>query len=494
MATKVDIAIIGAGVVGCSIARWLTQTNANVLVIEARNDVACGASRANSAIVHAGFDAHPGTLMSRLNVKGNAMYDEMCTQLSVPLIRNGSLVLAFEQEDLAHLEKLRKQGTEAGVPGLEILSKEEVLKREPLLNPELIAALWAPTGAITCPYKLTSALAENAIANGAQFMLGHAVNSLSQQQDGWEIGLEDGSSVTAAVVINAAGVYADEISRMAGAEDYTLVPRRGEYMLLDRSEGTMVSSTIFQSPTRMGKGVLVTPTVDGNLLVGPTALDQEDKRDVSISAEGLGEVAQKSRLSLPGIRLNRMITGFTGIRAIPDPYDFRIETSDVVPGFVQVAGICSPGLSSAPAIAEMVLGLVRDLLPLSDNEEYNPTRFEAKPFMEMNWEERRQAVAEDPAYGQIICRCETVTEAEIVRAIHSAIPATSLDAVKRRTRAGMGRCQGGFCSPKVMEIIARETGLSFNQINKGEPGSWLVCGYLKDREEAELAQAERGTK
>lgn len=479
MKSSYDVAIVGGGVIGCSIARWMTKTSASVLLVEARSDVATGASRANSAIVHAGFDTHEGTVMAALNAKGNAMYTDMCKQLSVPLVRNGSLVLGFTQEDIPKLEQLRAQGEANGVPGLQVLTKEETLAREPNLNPDLTGALFAPTGGITCPYKLTAALAENAIHNGADFSMGKAVTGLERAGDAWRITLEDGSRISARVVINAAGLMADEISHLAGAEAFELIARRGEYMLLDRSEGTMVTSTIFQLPNKMGKGILVTPTVDGNLLAGPTAHDQADKRDVSTTAQGLAEVIQKARLSLPGIRPNRMITGFTGLRAVPDPYDFRIEASKKADGFVQAAGICSPGLSCAPAIAEMVVDIVKGLIPLQENPDFDPIRFEPKPFAEMSWEERGQAIAEDPAYGQVICRCETVTEAEIVRAIHAPIPAVSLDAIKRRTRAGMGRCQGGFCAPRVMEIIARETGMSLLEINKGEPGSYLVCEMLK---------------
>lgn len=489
MKSSYDVAIIGGGVIGCAIARWMTKTSASVLVIEAKNDVATGASRANSGIVHAGFDTHEGTLMAELNVKGNAMYTQMAKELSAPLRRNGSLVLAFTSEDLKHLEKLHAQGTSNGVPDLQLLTKEETLEREPNLNPELIGALFAPTGGITCPYKLTAALAENAVANGAEFSLGKPVTGLSHANDQWTITLEDGTVVSAKLIVNAAGLVADEVSKLAGADEFKITARRGEYMLLDRSEGTMLTSTIFQPPSKMGKGILVTPTVDGNLLAGPTAQDQDDKGDVATTADGLAEVTQKARVSLPGIRTNRMITSFTGLRAVPDPYDFRIEASKVAPNFVQAAGICSPGLTSAPAIGEMVMEIVKGMLSLGDNGDFNPIRFEPKPFAEMTWEERTQAIADDPKYGQVICRCETVTEAEIVRAIHSSIPAVSLDAIKRRTRAGMGRCQGGFCAPRVMEIISRETGKSLLEINKGEPGSYMVCELLKGGQCSECKHA-----
>lgn len=479
MKTSYDVAIIGGGVIGSAIARWMTQTSASVVVIEARSDVATGSSRANSGIVHSGFDTVQGSNMAKFNVRGNAMYSEMCEQLHTPLKRNGSLVLAFTQDDMTHIQKLYTQGVANGVPGLKILTKEETLKQEPNLNPDLVGALYAPTGGITCPYQLTTALAENAIQNGAKYCLGQLVTKLEREQQAWNITLQDGTTITARVVVNAAGLKADEVSRMAGAEEYTIIPRRGEYILMDRSEGTMLTSTIFQPPSKMGKGILVTPTVDGNLMAGPTATDQDDKEDVSTTAQGLEEVIKKARISLPGIRTHRMITSFTGLRAVPQPYDFRVHTSELVDGFVQVAGICSPGLTAAPAIAEYVVELVQAIMPLGKNEAYNPVRVHPIPFAEMTWEERKQAIEQDPAYGQVICRCETVTEAEIVRAIHAPIPATSLDAIKRRTRAGMGRCQGGFCSPRVMEIIARETGMSMMDINKGEPGSYLVCDVLK---------------
>lgn len=478
-----DVVVVGGGVTGCAIARALSAYRLKIALLEAADDVAMGSSKANSAIVHSGYDAEPGTLMAELNVKGNAMMEQLCKQLNVPFKRTGSMTVAFDDEQQAHLERLLEQGRKNGVPGLEIHTGEWARQREPNLSPQVQAVLWAPSAGINCPYQLTVALAENAVANGVELKRNWRLTAVQEQQEALALTNQAGETITARYVVNAAGLYADEVSRMAGGEAFTIVPRRGEYMLLDRKEGKRVSTVIFQVPTKMGKGVLVSPTVDGNVFAGPTSQDITDKTDTSTTAEGMAALRRTAALSVPSLGFGQVITSFTGLRAQwQEKHDFLIGISQCQQRLIQAAGICSPGLTSAPAVAQLVVSLLGEAgLPLAPNETFSPLRPRKKPFREMNDGERAQAVKENPLYGRIICRCETVTEAEIVAAIHSPVPATSVDAVKRRTRAGMGRCQGGFCSPRVMEILARELGCDMGEITKFGGGSWLTCGRIKEQ-------------
>ncbi len=476
----VDVAVIGAGVTGAAIARALSRYHLRICVVDAAADVAMGASRANSAIVHAGYDAVPGSLMAKLNVEGNALFDEWCGDLHVPLGRCGSFVLAFEQKDVPHLEKLLAYGEQNGVPGLAIISGEEVRRLEPAVNPGVIAALYAPTGGITCPYELTQALCENAAANGAAFRLNSRVKAIEQTEAGFSLQFEKGEPLHAAYVVNAAGVYADDIARMIGDHSFRITPRRGEYMLLDRAAGMLVTTVIFQPPSDMGKGVLVSPTVDGNVFAGPTAANQQDKEDSSTTAEGLAELRRMSLLSVPQLPLSKVITSFSGVRAVADTGDFVLRPSAQNGRFLHAAGICSPGLSSAPAIGLYMAALLRKAgLPMTENPGYNPQRPRAKAFRHMSQEEREQAIAENPLYKRIICRCETVTEAEVVDAIRRAPGATTMDGVKRRVRAGMGRCQGGFCAPRVLEILARELRVPVEDVTKFGGRSYMLHGGTK---------------
>jgi glycerol-3-phosphate dehydrogenase len=471
-----DVAVIGAGVVGAAVARELAKYELKVIVLEKSEDVAAGASKANSAIVHAGYDCEPGTLMAELNVRGSAMMEELCRELSVKYKRTGSLVIAFNDEDEAELGRLKAKGEANGVPGLEMLAGEEVRRREPSLSAGVTAALWAPTGAITCPYELTLALMENAVVNGAELRRGFRV--LDIKHDKGIFALSDSSQfrVQARFVVNAAGVYADDVNAMAGGRPFRIRPRRGEYILLDRTAGGIVDTVVFQTPCRFGKGVLVAPTVDGNVYAGPTAVDVEDKEDTSTTPEGLWYLKKLARRSIPALPFGKAITAFAGLRAVAAGRgDFVIGREPFVPGFVNAAGICSPGLSSAPAIARMVADeLGQAGLDMKLKGGFDPIRPHVKPFREMDDTERRHSVQKDPRYAHIVCRCETVTEAEIVRALHSPVPATTLDGLKRRTRAQMGRCQGGFCGPRLMEIVSRETGMPMEKITKSGGGSWLV--------------------
>lgn len=471
-----DVLIIGAGVTGCAIARELSHTGLKIALSDACDDVAMGASRANSAIVHAGYDCVPGTLMAKLNVHGNEMFDDMCESLNVPLLRVGSFVIAFGEEDEKELNNLLERGRANGVPGLEIISGERAREMEPKLSDDVTAALWAPTAGITCPYELTIAMSENARANGADILLRKRAAAIDYANDEFTVKFEDGTSVSAKYVVNAAGVYADEVARLIGDDSFTISPRKGEYMLLDK-QALCVGTVIFQTPSKLGKGVLVSPTVDGNIFAGPTAQDKVEKNDTQTTPEGLAELKKFSLKSVPTLNLRQVITSFAGVRAQPSTGDFIIRPSDKNARFIHAAGICSPGLSSAPAIAEYVRGLIKEAgADTTERADAVYVREHAKPFRQMDADERAEAYKRNPLYGRIICRCETVTEAEIVDAIHRG--ATTVDGVKRRTRAGMGRCQGGFCAPRVMEILSRELGVPTESLTKFGGKSYMVAGKL----------------
>ena len=471
-----DVLIIGAGVTGCAIARELSHTGLKIALSDACDDVAMGASRANSAIVHAGYDCVPGTLMAKLNVRGNEMFDDVCESLNVPLLRVGSFVIAFGEEDEKELNNLLERGRANGVPGLEIISGERAREMEPKLSDDVTAALWAPTAGITCPYELTIAMSENARANGADILLRKRAVAIDYANDEFTVKFEDGTSVGAKYVVNAAGVYADEVARLIGDDSFTISPRKGEYMLLDK-QALCVGTVIFQTPSKLGKGVLVSPTVDGNIFAGPTAQDKVEKNDTQTTPEGLAELKKFSLKSVPTLNLRQVITSFAGVRAQPSTGDFIIRPSDKNARFIHAAGICSPGLSSAPAIAEYVRGLIKEAgADTAERADAIYVREHAKPFRQMDAEERAEAYKRNPLYGRIICRCETVTEAEIVDAIHRG--ATTVDGVKRRTRAGRGRCQGGFCAPRVMEILSRELGVPTESLTKFGGKSYMVAGKL----------------
>ncbi len=473
-----DIAIIGAGVVGGMIARELSRLDARICILEKENDVAKGATRANSAIVHAGFDAKEGSLKARFNVRGSKLMEGVCSELGVKYKRNGSLVIGFTDEDKKTLEELLARGNANGVEGLTLLEGDALKAAEPNLSDNVTCALSAPTGAIVCPYELCIASIGNAMDNGAELLCNFAVSSIEKSENGYTVTAADGRRVTATYLINAAGIYADAIARMVGDESFSIHPRRGEYILLDRTCGSMAQHTLFRTPSKMGKGILVTPTVDGNLLLGPTSVDMEDKEDHATHAEGLSLVMRQAgeNLSCP-VPFGQSITSFCGLRAVGSTGDFIINEKN---GFVNVAGIESPGLSSAPAIAEYVSELLRGAgMSFSEKPDFNPIREAKHTFRDASIEEKNAIIAKDPAYGRIICRCETVTEGEILDAIRSNPKAVDVDGVKRRTRAGMGRCQGGFCGTYVMELIARENGTDVADVTKAGGKSVMVVGKTK---------------
>ena len=463
---KYDVAVIGAGVVGSLVTRELSKYNIKVALLERCNDCAMGATKANSAIVHAGFDAMPGTLKAKLNVRGVELMKKVCGELNVPLKNNGALVVAFSEDEIPHLEELKKRGEKNGVPDLRVVGKEELAELEPNIGETAVGALVAPTSSIVCPYELTIAAVENAVTNGAQFLRNCEVTGIDYSDGEFKLSTSLGE-ITAEYVINAAGVHSGEIASLIGDESIEIVVRHGDYYLLDKSQGTLVSRTIFQCPTKMGKGVLVSPTVDGNLIVGPSAEDIENGDDVATTTVGLNKIYNSAIKSVPAVSLRNAITSFSGNRAHPTTDDFIIGSSKVNKKFINAAGIESPGLSSAPAIAEMVEGIINELSGGFEKKgDFNPIRPEPVRFRNMTTEERAKLIEKNKAYGRIICRCETITEGEILDAIHAPAGARDVDGVKRRTRAGMGRCQGGFCGSKVVEILARELGTEMNEITK----------------------------
>lgn len=476
-----DVVIIGAGVTGCCIARELSKTQRSVLVLEASNDICEGTSKANSGIAHAGFDAVPGTLKAKLNVRGSRLLTELAPKLEFPYRQNGSLVLCFDEKNTDKLQELLERGKANGVEGLQILTREEVLAMEPALTQNVVAALYAPTGGIVCPFGLTIAMAENAAQNGVLFQRNKKVTNVSQTEEGYEITCQDGEKISTHMVINAAGVFADVIHNMLPKhEKMHIIARKGEYCLYDKKAGKLVDKTIFQLPGKYGKGVLVTPTVHGNLLVGPTAVDVEDKEGVNTTADGLAQTLEKSALSVKALPpAKQIITSFAGMRAHLESDDFIIEESKAYPGFIDVAGIESPGLTSAPAIGEYVAEIVNRRQPREEKKDFTDTRKAIPHMSELSIEEQEKIIAQNPAFAQVICRCESITEGEILEAIHRPVGATTLDGVKRRTRAGMGRCQGGFCSPKVTKILSQELGVPMEEIRKSGKDAVLLVGNTK---------------
>lgn len=474
-----DIIIIGGGVVGCAVARLLSQYDAHVAVLEGGSDVAEGASKANSGIVHAGFDAKPGTLKAKLNVEGARMYPELCAEVDAPYGRPGAMVLAFSEEERPHIEKLYHQGIENGVEQLRVIEREEILSLEPNVNPDVVCALLVPTSGITSPYELTCALADHAAVNGVEFLMETYVESVRREDGGFRLRTSKGE-MCAPIVVNCAGVNSAKLHNMLSDKKYNIIPRKGEYYLLDHTKPLGFSMTMFQTPTKMGKGVLVSPTVHGNLLIGPSAIDVEDGMDVATTAEALRLVGDAARKTWPKESLRTVITTFAGIRAHEENGDFVIGAVEGAPGAYETVGIESPGLTSAPAIAEMLVRQIAEENRLEKKAEWLPAPKREKPFYAMTLEERADVVRRDPEYGSLVCRCEQVTEAEIRAAIRRPVGARTIDAVKRRTRAGMGRCQGGFCSPRVLEILSEELHIDPTEVTKCGGESKLLVGTIAE--------------
>ncbi len=478
-----DVAIIGAGITGTMTAFQIAKYSVKVAVLEAGIDVASGSTRANSAIVHAGYDAKEGTLKALLNVKGCEMMQEITSQLGVHYKKCGSLVIGFNARDLKELEKLKARGETNGVEGLRILNKTELHKMEPNVSKDAKYALYAPSAGIVCPYDLAYAVSENSATNGTDFYFEYKVDRI--EYDGKLYTLYAGNKkVKAKYVINAAGLYVDEIAKMIDDDlPFEIIPRRGEYMLLDKSEIKTAKHTIFVTPNEKGKGILVSPTVDGNIIVGPNANIVDSKADTGVTEEGLDEIAQGARIIIPQINLGAVITTFAGVRPTPTSGDFYIQESKKCKGFIHVAGIESPGLASAPAVSEYVLNILKECgLTMRKRRSYIPTRTKdgnCKLFYEMTERERKQAIKNDPRYAIMVCRCEMVTEGDVVNAINRPISAHTVDMVKRRTRAGMGRCQGAYCRTKVAEIIAKELNIDISEVKKFSENSKLLLGKTK---------------
>ncbi len=474
-----DIVVIGAGVVGTLIARKLSEYKLDVCVLEKENDVACGATKANSAIIHAGFDAKEGSLKAKLNVLGSEMMEQVAKELDVKYIKNGSLVIGFDDNDRAVLETLLQRGIKNGVRDLKIIERDELVKLESEIGDEVKFALHAPTGAIVCPYELTIAAMGNAMDNGATLIRNFEVSSIDYKDGIYTINSADGQQTTCKYIINAAGVYADSIAKMVGDASFSIQPRRGEYILLDKECGNTVKHTIFRTPSKMGKGILVSPTVDGNLLTGPTSEDIEDKEDKSTTSSGFSNIIQQTCENVKNIRFGKSITSFCGLRAVGSTGDFIINAYNK--SFINVAGIESPGLSSSPAIAVYVADILSDLgVKLEKKENYNPYRKSPHFFRNASIEEKNEIIKRDSSFGKIVCRCEKVTEGEIVYALKQNPKPLDLDGVKRRTRAQMGRCQGGFCSPYIVELLSKELDIPYENVTKFGGKSLINIGKTKE--------------
>lgn len=477
-----DVVVIGAGVIGAAVARELSRYEAEVLVIEKGEDVCSGTSKANSAIVHAGYDCAPGSMMARMNVRGNEMMGNLARDLDIPFERVGSLLVCTHANGADGLRELYCRGIRNGVGGMRVLHREETLAMEPNLSEEVIGALWAPSAGIICPFALNIAMAENASQNGVDFHFNTRAEKLLRDGGGvWHIRTNNGEYKSRCVV-NATGLYADTLHNMVSARKIHITPRRGDYLLLDHSTDGFVHHVIFSQPTERGKGVLVTPTVHGNTLVGPTAIDLKDdeKENTATTQDGLDQVREKASKSVRGLPLGQVITSFAGLRAHEDHHEFILGPVGDAPGFIDCAGTESPGLTSSPAIGEYVASIVRNLMRLERKESWIATREGILDPSKLSLEERNDLIRHQPAYGQIVCRCEAVSEGEILDAIRRPLGARSLDGVKRRVRAGMGRCQAGFCGPRVMDVLSRELDLPLEEITKSGGSSGVVSERSKE--------------
>ena len=477
---RTDVLIIGAGVVGCAIARELTKYQIKVLVVDKNEDIGGEASKANSAIIHTGYDATPGTLESELVVAANPMYELLTKELDVPYIKVGAVLPAFTDEQFAQLPALKEKAFKNRVYDVEYLTAEQLLKMEPNLNPDVKAGLYIPREHIIDPLLLTVAYAENARQNGAEFLTGTKVIGIKVGSGAVSGVHTTAGDIQASCIVNAGGLYSDEIAKMVGKNDYVINPRKGQFHILDKNTKCRVNHIVLPIPTKITKGKLMCPTVHGNMLIGPTAEDLLDKKDFSTTAEGLLSVQEDISRLISGVNMRDTITQFSGLRANKIPEGLCVDTYEDLQGYVNLSGIRSTGVTASAALGSYVARtLIKIGMPMSFKPNFNPIRDGIPRFHEMSHKDRDALIKKNPLYGNVICRCETVTEGEIVDAIHRPIPARSIDAVKRRLRAGMGRCQGGFCGPRVIEIIARELAIPAKQINKNQKGSYMVSGKVR---------------
>lgn len=477
-----DVIVIGTGISGSFVARELAKYKLDVLVLEKNNDVSNETTMANSAIVHSGYDPVPGTNKAKFNVLGNAMYEEVCKELDCSYKRTGSLTVAVDDDQVKTLYELEKRSAINQVP-VKILSREEALEREPNLSDQTKAALYAESAAIVYPWELAIALMENAMDNGVQLKLNHEVVDIAKEGSTFHVKTNN-EVFQAKAIINCAGVFADRIHNMIAEKSFEITPRRGQYFVLDKTVGSHVSHVIFPCPSEKGKGVLVTPTTHGNLLIGPTSEVIEDKNGIQTTMSGLSYVKEHADSTVKNIPYHKVIRSFAGLRPSSDLHDFIIEEAADVAGFIDVAGIESPGLASAPAIAKEVVQILSSRIELKEKDNFNPRRYGYTTFAKLSLDEKKALIEKDPKYGQIICRCETVTEGEIVDCIRRNAGATTIKGVKKRVRPGMGRCQGGFCEPLVLEILARELGKDPMEIDYDSIGSNILI------EETKISQEE----
>lgn len=471
-----DIIVIGAGVVGCSIARELSKYNLDVLVVEKNSDVSEGISKGNSGIVHAGYNEKIGTLKAKLNIEGNKIFDDLSRDLQFPFKRNGAFILAFKDEEMKTLESLKENGEKLGVEGLEILTREEALNIEPNLNKEIVGVLNVKTSGIVSPYEMTIALAENAAENGVEFKLNSKVTNIEKISEGYKVTLNNKEVVSGKIIINASGLEGAFLNNLVSMTKREINPVKGEYCLFDKVAGSMINKTLFQVPNKLSKGVLVTPTAEGNLLVGPNAVEG---KTLETSREGIDEILDKSKKSLEELAVARILNTFSGIRPKTKEGDFIIEEVEDAKNFINVIGIDSPGLTAAPAIGVYVVNMIKEKLDLVEKKNFKKTREKIVRFAELSLEEKNKLIKEKPAYGHMVCKCEFVTEGEIVEAIHRPIKALTVDAIKRRTRASMGGCQGVGCTLPISKILSRELGIDISDINKNSEGSPVV-GFKED--------------
>ncbi len=483
---KYDVALIGCGITGASIAMELSKYELNVIVLEKENDVAMQTTKANSAIIHAGYDPKPGTLMAKYNVMGSLLTKELAKKIHFHYSQIGSLVIGRKEKDKELIDTLYQRGVANGVEGMRLLTnREEILSLgETNLAEDIDYALYAPSAAIVSPWEMCLGFISTAVINGAKLLTSCKVEKITKEEDGFHLSTSKGEIVSS-YVINAAGLYADDVySSLLGHKEFSIQAVKGDYYLLDKDEGKLFSHVLFQTPSKVGKGVLVSPTVHGNLIVGPDAQEIADKSRVNVTKEGLDTVKEKSKLTSEKINLFDNIRNFAGNRAtIPDYDDFYIKESEEYKGFINFAGIKSPGLSSAAAFGSLAKEILSSSgLSFSEKKDFHyyelPTYFK-----ELSLEEKEKKIKENPLYGRVICRCETITEGEIVDSLHTPVPAKTIDGVKRRTNAGMGRCQGGFCGPKVFEIIKRELHLPYSEIYQDKEGSQVVVSLTKEEAE-----------
>ncbi len=502
-----DVAVIGAGVVGTGVARKLSAYNLSVILLEKESDVSFGVSKANSGIIHGGFHHSSHALKARLEVMGNIMFDRLQKELHFPFKRCGIVVAAFTYEEMNTVEHLYRQGVENQAIGLELCSRDRILALEPKLNSDVVGGLYAPSGGVIEPYRFVFSLLESAQKNGVRLQTNFEVvdakknngeasvtqNSSGADREVYTISSRDGKTITARYVVNAAGLFADEVSRIFKAEEFTITPRKGEEFLLDRNAAGFTGKVVFPVPSQVSKGMLVIPTVEGTCMVGPTAVELENKEDLATSRENFEKIFASARRLVPSISERDIINSFAGLRPTMEGNDFYIDISQKQPRLIQAAGIQSPGLTAAPAIAEYVKDLLKKAgLRLEEKPDYDPFIDDVPRVRNITPYEADELIRENSQYGEIVCRCESISEEEIIAAIRRGH--TTLDGIKFYTRAQMGRCQGGFCTYKILKIIQRETGQSINEITKRGGNSFVVPSRIGEYEVKSVRQTDRKEK